>query len=730
MQGQSADLGDAKAVMNPAMDAPWIRVEGPTDRLRAHMERWSASMIEVRGAQDTLDFLRPCADLITTLHLPSEEVRDASALKDLTSLHTLVRPPANVDDLLPALPRLRHLELYGPRDYDFLQKCDALRELTVGDLVNDRFERTLGLRIVAELSVPRHLEMLTLSGENLIWLAGLDRFTTLRTLVLKRVVLRDRNGLEALRSLFGFENLDALVAGNKAQERRLQETDTRFDADRHAVESAPPAPDDAPAVSAEHPACILILLDRSRSTAQENGYDVRLPPVDPTAEGFFDSRFGKPADTGKRHAEMFADAINRYLASLCDRVPAESRGAVHVGIIEYGKRIGWSWSGALEGRDFVTVEELARNPLTAAPNRRWIEPYADGETPLGQAMELGRESIVRWLEKNPTAVPPVVIGVGGVRWTGDDIGRHGWGIRRIATPAGNALLCHIEREYQYASPNFGVEGYRESESKQLFSQASRLPAWMVENLRASGYLFHEPVRGFMEDAAESDVENLLGVFTSFPGMGWRPELVHHPLPPQRQSGESLAESPWTPPRPGERQVKPWKAPKVKGPVTEDVFWKIIDQSRKGVEDGDEQLDHLALLLDQLGEDDLVRWQRLLIEKLALSYRWDLWAVAFIAKGGCSDDGFEYFRAWLIAQGRKYFEDSLADPAKAAKRITPGDEAELEVLLNVASDVYESRTQRADLWERAGVIKRSEPAGEPWEEDNLPKLYPKLVKKYG
>jgi hypothetical protein len=31
---------------------------------------------------------------------------------------------------------------------------------------------------------------------------------------------------------------------------------------------------------------------------------------------------------------------------------------------------------------------------------------------------------------------------------------------------------------------------------------------------------------------------------------------------------------------------------------------------------------------------------------------DQWGAAYLANGGCSDDGFDYFRGWLIGQGRK------------------------------------------------------------------------------
>ena len=31
-----------------------------------------------------------------------------------------------------------------------------------------------------------------------------------------------------------------------------------------------------------------------------------------------------------------------------------------------------------------------------------------------------------------------------------------------------------------------------------------------------------------------------------------------------------------------------------------------------------------------------------------AYTWDLWGAADVIHGGCSDDGFEYFRRWLVS----------------------------------------------------------------------------------
>ena len=47
--------------------------------------------------------------------------------------------------------------------------------------------------------------------------------------------------------------------------------------------------------------------------------------------------------------------------------------------------------------------------------------------------------------------------------------------------------------------------------------------------------------------------------------------------------------------------------------------------------------------------------------IAYSYRTRLWAAAYVINGGCSDDGFDYFRGWLIVQGRHVFEQAVVNP---------------------------------------------------------------------
>lgn len=75
----------------------------------------------------------------------------------------------------------------------------------------------------------------------------------------------------------------------------------------------------------------------------------------------------------------------------------------------------------------------------------------------------------------------------------------------------------------------------------------------------------------------------------------------------------------------------------------------------------------------------------------------LWAAAYLINGGCSDDGFDYFRGWLIAQGRTVFEqvtadvDCLADLPAVQAAEAEGIDLDGEQTLSIAWDAYEIAT---------------------------------------
>jgi hypothetical protein len=95
----------------------------------------------------------------------------------------------------------------------------------------------------------------------------------------------------------------------------------------------------------------------------------------------------------------------------------------------------------------------------------------------------------------------------------------------------------------------------------------------------------------------------------------------------------------------------------------------------------------------------VEFDRVLLSLRDRAYRNSLWGAAYLICGGCSDDGFEYFRCWLIGQGREVYEAALSDPDSLAgyEPIQSGMsvdgyvDAEWESLIYAPRSAYESKT---------------------------------------
>lgn len=119
-----------------------------------------------------------------------------------------------------------------------------------------------------------------------------------------------------------------------------------------------------------------------------------------------------------------------------------------------------------------------------------------------------------------------------------------------------------------------------------------------------------------------------------------------------------------------------------------------------------------------------------------SYSWKLWGAANLANGGASDDGFEYFRCWLIAKGRKTFERVVADPDALADVLAPDhqDILEFEDFAYVARKTWAAKTGRD--WNEmpfvANMMYAESPKGIRFSEDpaDLAKRYPKLWARFG
>ncbi len=90
-------------------------------------------------------------------------------------------------------------------------------------------------------------------------------------------------------------------------------------------------------------------------------------------------------------------------------------------------------------------------------------------------------------------------------------------------------------------------------------------------------------------------------------------------------------------------------------MNENDFWDIIEHTRKfSKRNYRMQCDVLTEYLSSLPSNEIIQFNRTFQLLMAESYSSKLWEAAYALNGGCSDDCFEYFRTWLIAQGKANF----------------------------------------------------------------------------
>jgi hypothetical protein len=162
-------------------------------------------------------------------------------------------------------------------------------------------------------------------------------------------------------------------------------------------------------------------------------------------------------------------------------------------------------------------------------------------------------------------------------------------------------------------------------------------------------------------------------------------------------------------------------------MDEKTFWKLIESAKtaSGANHNARPIS-LEALLTTLQLDDLSAFQRRYESYLLQANRWDLWGAAYLMNGGCSDDGFKYFRDWLISEGRSVYDSALANPESL--EIFPRREYfELELFGYAASEVF-ARKGGGEL-ERDFMLELARPEGKEWKELELSAMFPKLSAKY-
>jgi hypothetical protein len=176
------------------------------------------------------------------------------------------------------------------------------------------------------------------------------------------------------------------------------------------------------------------------------------------------------------------------------------------------------------------------------------------------------------------------------------------------------------------------------------------------------------------------------------------------------------------------------------------FWKIMDYAFAKAR-FDNKLKEQTILdqLIKLTPEQIQEFELIFQQMNLKANTWNNMAAQTIIEGGSSDDRFFYFRCWLISLGKYHFEETLKNPDHLASLDIPVNkkygigEVIFEELIPLSDKAYSMVTGKQtedETFPRAFAQKKGlfydsggDTKGKEWTDNELPKIAPKLFKKF-
>jgi len=133
-------------------------------------------------------------------------------------------------------------------------------------------------------------------------------------------------------------------------------------------------------------------------------------------------------------------------------------------------------------------------------------------------------------------------------------------------------------------------------------------------------------------------------------------------------------------------------------LDENLYWQIVQESLNNSGTQDDQQEYLVRRLQKLNPKDIVGF-RLRTDKLLYdTYNSEMWCAGYIINGGCSDDGFEYFRNWVVSRGEDVYYKAKQNPDTLIEQVDEVAEFyEFEDFWFVALKAFKNKTGK-DLYD--------------------------------
>ena len=127
-------------------------------------------------------------------------------------------------------------------------------------------------------------------------------------------------------------------------------------------------------------------------------------------------------------------------------------------------------------------------------------------------------------------------------------------------------------------------------------------------------------------------------------------------------------------------------------LDESIYWNIVEKSLKYKNNQDDQEEFLIKEIEKLSPKEIIGFRLRTDKFLYDTYNSEMWCAAYIMNGGCSDDGFEYFRNWVISRGKDVFYKAKENPDSLISEYIEGEEFyDFESFWYVALTAFENKT---------------------------------------
>ncbi|MCL7765444.1 DUF4240 domain-containing protein [Polaribacter sp. Z014] len=127
-------------------------------------------------------------------------------------------------------------------------------------------------------------------------------------------------------------------------------------------------------------------------------------------------------------------------------------------------------------------------------------------------------------------------------------------------------------------------------------------------------------------------------------------------------------------------------------LDETIFWNIVNLSVKNTNNQDSQERFLVKEIEKLTPKEIIGFRLRTDKFLYDTYNSEMWCAGYIMNGGCSDDGFEYFRNWVISRGKETYYKGKENPDSLISEFIEGEDYyDFESFWYVALTAFENKT---------------------------------------